>query len=285
MKSIHLWTLLLFIIFTIIFIELYLCKRLEFFHLISDDDQELKEIDLKTGKDEPVVILFSGLNRYWEDTCKNHIDVIKKLTNNDLSKAVVGIHYWNNTNSEIEIPLSIRELKYKASTSSDDIYGDGKNDRAIWIIKKFANSSRIALKNAEDLYREIYGKEMPPTQTVIRFRYDAYIEDIDNFPLQLITGMENYYLSNWNTNHRNYDKSFPEIADTIVITTKKNISSMTKNNIDSFIKEHEDKINDPDFFHERLLYIFLKSIGANIVFDFNLKLSLMRNDHHRDRLS
>jgi len=277
--------LLLFIIFTIIFIELYLCKRLEFFHLISDDDQELKEIDLKTGKDEPVVILFSGLNRYWEDTCKNHIDVIKKLTNNDLSKAVVGIHYWNNTNSEIEIPLSIRELKYKASTSSDDIYGDGKNDRAIWIIKKFANSSRIALKNAEDLYREIYGKEMPPTQTVIRFRYDAYIEDIDNFPLQLITGMENYYLSNWNTNHRNYDKSFPEIADTIVITTKKNISSMTKNNIDSFIKEHEDKINDPDFFHERLLYIFLKSIGANIVFDFNLKLSLMRNDHHRDRLS
>jgi hypothetical protein len=285
MKSIHIWTLLLFVIFTIVFIELYLCKRLEFFHSISDHDQELKEIDLKTGKDEPVVILFSGLNRYWEDTCKNHIDVIQKLTNNDLSKAIVGIHYWNNTDSEIEIPLSIRELKYKASTSSDNIYGDGKNDRAIWIIKKFANSSRIALKNAEDLYKEIYGKEMPPTQTVIRFRYDTYVEDIDNFPLQLITDMENYYLSNWNTNHRNYDKSFPEIADSIVITTKKNISLMTNDKIDSFIKEHEDKINNPDFFHERLLYIFLKSIGANIVFDFNLKLSLMRNNQRRDRLS
>lgn len=285
MKSIHIWTLLLFVIFTIVFIEMYLCKRLEFFHSISDHDQELKEIDLKTGKDEPVVILFSGLNRYWEDTCKNHIDVIQKLTNNDLSKAIVGIHYWNNTDSEIEIPLSIRELKYKASTSSDNIYGDGKNDRAIWIIKKFANSSKIALKNAEDLYKEIYGKEMPPTQTVIRFRYDTYVEDIDNFPLQLITDMENYYLSNWNTNHRNYDKSFPEIADAIAITTKKNISSMTNNNIDSFIKENEDKINNPDFFHERLLYMFLKSIGANILFDFNLKLSLMRNDQRRDNLS
>ena len=285
MKSIFIWTLLLFIIFTIIFIELYLRKCLEFFHLISDDDLELKEIDLKTGKDEPIVILFSGSNRYWKDTCKNHIDVIKKVTNDNLSKAVIGIHYWNNDDSEIEIPLPIRNLKYKASTSRDDIYGNGKNDRAIWILKKFANSSRIALKNAEDLYREIYGKEMSPRQSVIRFRYDAYVEDINKFPLQLSTDIENYYISNWNTTHRKYDKSFPEIADTIVITTKKNISSMTNDNINSFIKENEDKINHPDFFHERLLYMFLKSIGADIIFDFNLELSLMRNGERRERLS
>jgi hypothetical protein len=125
---------------------------------------------------------------------------------------------------------------------------------------------------------------MPPTQTVIRFRYDAYVEDIDNFPFPL-TDMEDYYLSNWNTNHRKYDKSLPEIADSVIITTKKIISSMTNERIDSFIKENKDKINQTNFFHERLLYIFLKSIDANIIFDFNLKLSLMRNNENRDRLS
>jgi len=284
-KTIIIILLTILIIFVIFFPLQTLCEN---FYLINDK-KELSEVDIMNSEYKPLVVLYSCLNRYWDKTIDNHIEVIKKITNNDLSNVLIGIHYWKDPS--IEIPNSIKNMNYKSS-SSENIIADNKLiysknetfNNGVLTIKRFIFSIKNALENAEILYYEKYKHEMPIEQPILRFRYDSYVHDIAKFPYPL-NNEDNYYLSTWNTDHRGYNNNRIEIADAVLITTKKVLMNLIKIDVDKFINDNIDILNPDSHFHESLLYFILEKTGVKIVFDFNLHLSLIRKDDKITNLS
>lgn len=272
----------------VIFYSISLQLLNEPFHIIDNNDN-LIEKEYKNEPKKPIVVLYSCLNRYWDKTIDNHIKIIKKTTNNDINNVLIGIHYWNDLSAQI--PEQIKNMKFKSSTS-ENIFDEDKTIQNInirngkLVLKRFIHSTKIALENAEKLYREIYNTEMPMEQQIIRFRYDVYIDDVDKFPFPLIDE-DNYYLSNWNTEHRSYDKNKKEIADAVFFTTKKALLNIINVDMDTFIKDNYIiEINTNELvYHEHILYLLLKKIGIKIIFDFNLKLYLVRDNNDRYKLS
>lgn len=274
--------ILLLILF--LFILLIAPGVIENFHIINNDNN-LEEINYKKDNLTPLVVLYNGLNRHWNETVDNHIEVIKKITNNNLNNTIIGIHYWKkDQNLDTDIPESIKNTKHLVTTT-DDVFGynfENYFDKGVIIIKKFINSIAVSLKNAEQLYFLEYGKEMPMNQSILRFRYDGFINDIDAFPLPLIDE-DNYYLSIWNTNHRKFNKDKLEIADVCFLTTKKALVNLINVDVDEFLKQ-QDFRKEADF-HESILYSILKYAQIKIVFDYNLKLSVMRENKNIDIMS
>jgi len=254
-------------------------------YFVEKNANEIMPVEFQTSSVSPLVVLYNGLNRNWDFSCENHMEVIKKITNNNVNDTIMGIHYWKKENeTNIYVPPPLKDIKQLASVSNDEFGFNFANDseKGIGIIKKFVHSIKIALQNAETLFFEVYGENMPMNQTIIRFRYDAHIDDIDNLPLPII-GEDNYFLSIWNTKHRDFNRNRFEIADTFIITKKKAIMNLINIDIDKFVEEKR-KVNSLDF-HETILYLFLKEAGIKVIFDYNLKLSIVRGYGSLDQLT
>jgi hypothetical protein len=286
MKKKYLLILALILIFLLVrlFFRLFIC--IDEFHVLDNSSDNLKEIFLET-KTGAIVILYSCANRYWEKTIENHLKIIDKLTQNDKNEAIIGFHYWKeNENDNVKFPLEIKDFNQKG-TITEDPFGYSFNnecEKAIIILKKFIYSTKIALENAESVYFNLYKKDMPNDQPILRFRYDTIIDDIEKLPFP-IKNKDNYYLSIWNTKHRKYDKNNKEIADALVITTKGALIKILNVEINDFLKENSDEIQRMNCFHESILYFLLTKLNIEIIFDFNIKSSLIRKDDIKETLS
>jgi len=284
MKKKYLLFLALILIFLLVRLFFRLFIYIDEFHVLDNSSDDLKEIFLET-ETGPIVILYSCANRYWEKTIENHLKIMNKLTQNNLNEAVIGFHYWKE-NDNVKFPLEIKDFNQKG-TITEDPFGYSFNnecEKAIIILKKFIYSTKIALENAESVYFNLYKKDMPNDQPILRFRYDAIIDDIENFPFP-IKNKGNYYLSIWNTKHRKYDKNNKEIADVAIITTKGTLIKIVNVDIEKFLEENSDEIQHMNCFHESILYFLLTKLKIEIIFDFNIKSSLIRKDDIKETLS
>jgi len=301
----HIWFFILFTIIFIITITVFNIKN-ETFHNINDNTKQLTKINIKTGIitpfrnsdaqrrcKTPLVVLYSTQYRTWDITCDNHIEYLKHITGGDLSNTLVGIHYWTD---DRDVPPAIQQLKYKSSMSDNNVseempadyekYGKATKYSIIWF-RRFIHSTKIALQNAEQLYQDTYGVEMPLNQMIIRLRPDVHIYNIENIQLPLLDE-DNYYISTWNTDHRDYNSEYPEITDVVTYTTKKSLIAILNTDIDNFMEDLYQQLilyESCDIFVEQLIVILLQKLNIPMIYDFNLKLSLLRSNGEMTILS
>ena len=75
------------------------------------------------------------------------------------------------------------------------------------------------------------------------------------------------------------------LPSVIIIATKRVINSLINLDLDQFVNEI-NKIKDVStLFPERVIYYLLKYLNVNIIFDFNLKTSLIRANNGKTVLS
>ena len=288
----YIWFFILFVIIFIFNITMFNIK-METFHDINDKTKQLTKINIKTGIIKtPLVVLYSTQYRTWDKICDNHIKYLKHITGGDMTNVLFGIHYWRD---ERDVPPAIQQFKYKSSMSdnvSDEMptdhekYGIYIKANIMWF-RRFGYSTKIALQNAEQLYLETYGVEMPLNQMIIRLRPDVHIDDIDILQLPLLD-KDDYYISNWNTDHRDYNQDNPEIADAVFYTTKKSLLAIVNTNVENFMEslyQQEILNKDSGFFMEHLFPILLQQLNIPMIFDFNLNLSIFRDENKMTLLS
>jgi hypothetical protein len=265
---------LLLTIITYFLIFYTTCK--EDFSIINDKDGSVTENNIETGKVDRLVVLFSTQYRTWENCAENHINLMKHICNN-IDNCIVGIHYWNDINKPP--PPVIQNLNIKYSTSDNIISSNDETQSTIYKwFKRFQYSTKIALENAESVYKEKYGAEMPDNQPILRLRPDFIVEDIEKFPLPP-SHTENYYISTWNTQHRpEITPNRVEITD-ICLTNKNTLLKILNFDITSI--EHNKK----DSFIEIAFYDMLKTLNINIFFDFNIKYGVMRDNNNYDKFA
>ena len=257
--------LLVLLTYIILYIIYYTC--VENFTQINENDASLTDINIETNKVDSLVVLFSTQYRTWEKCCENQIDLMKHIST-DINNCIIGIHYWNDVN--IPPPTKMQELNIKYSTSDNFIFLNNESYIQQWF-KRFQYSTKFALDNAEQLYIEKFGKQMPDEQPILRLRPDFVVENIQNFPLPPINE-DNYYISTWNTIHRPVaEVNKIEIVD-IFITNKKTLFKILNFDINT-IKLAENKII------EQVFYDMLNILKVNIFFDFNIKHGIMRSDN------
>lgn len=216
-----------------------------------------------------LVVLYSTQYRTWADTCQNHVELIRHLAGSE-DNCIVGIHYWNNNTPDLP-PEPIRKLRYKHSHTDQNL-----PTTEFSTLLSVISSTKIALENAKQLYRELYNEEMPDDQLILRLRPDAHINNIPDFPKT--TYGNNFYVSMWNSNHRSYVENAPETSDVIGLTTKKTMELLVNTNIqqlENIIQNYRTN-GRTILFIEHALYTLLESFGTTIKNIENLKLGLMR---------
>lgn len=231
----------------------------------------------------PIVVLFSTHYRTWDVAADCHIEVLRKLTNDDLSRCVIGIHVWDGDGVPQHPPERIRQLSYIMTRTKQT-----KHDDDLGILLYINESTKLALNNAEELYVMRYKSDMPDDQVIVRLRPDSYVDDIDNtIHTYALHETHGSYTSIWNLNHRGSNEKAPEIADTMYYTTK----GVLRRLFDVPIEELKSYFNQKRqegyeiCFHEQFLYHALQYVNTCIVFDFKLKLGLMRQHGHVEKLT
>ncbi len=229
-----------------------------------------------------LVVLFSTQYRTWNKTQENHINLIRHICDSE-ENCIVGIHYWD-TNigngysdsepSETNLPIMIQKLKHKSSHTPN-------LSKYIFCsqIESIIHSTKIALENAKSLYRELYSKEMPDEQLILRIRPDVLITDINNFPKNIPN--DNSFVNLWNTLHRCYNPVAPEAGDTVVLTTKQVIEKICNidiNNIDDIITRYKSKGFVANF-SEQYLYGLLYELNISCVHNHSLKIAIQRQNN------
>lgn len=209
-----------------------------------------------------LVVLFSTQYRTWDKCAQNQIDLIKHVCPN-LDNCVIGVHYWDDVN--VPPPELFRGLNMKYSTSPN--VTQSTNPILQWF-ERFQLSTRQALENAEEIYKQKYGEVMPLRQPILRLRPDFVVENIANFPLPIKDGWS-YYLSTWNTIHRpNPIPNKIEVVD-LCLTTKLVLLQIINYDARTAVVGH-------DHFIEIVFYSALKSMGINVLFDANIKYGIVR---------
>jgi hypothetical protein len=151
-------------------------------------------IDIKQKKIDRLVILYSTQYRTWDKTTPIHLKWFEKICND----CVLGIHYWSDDGSPETPPPDIMKLKHKFSRNPNNIIIKSENDQAnlkyiIPYLKRYFYSTKIALENAEEIYKQTYGSEMPDDQVILRMRPDVILSDNDN--IELPSNEQNYFMS------------------------------------------------------------------------------------------
>ncbi len=72
--------------------------------------EELEELKSET-RIYPRIILISTQYRTWDDTCDNHIELIKHVCENKIDDTILGIHFYNCDKTEIPKVFSIFKNK------------------------------------------------------------------------------------------------------------------------------------------------------------------------------
>jgi hypothetical protein len=226
-----------------------------------------------------LVILYSTQYRQWEKACENHIELMRHIAGSE-HNCLIGIHYWNHNTISLtnildappamEPPAQIRALKYKYSHSDQVIeYPRYK------LLESIIKSTKIALEHAKELYRELYNKEMPEDQLIVRMRPDAMINDVPNFPKELADPMP--YLSLWNNAHRPNVGNAYEAGDTIALTTRRAMEALTQVNLADleYILRPTEIPNYP-LSNEQNLYVLLTHLNVKIIQCYSLKIGVFR---------
>ena len=138
-------------------------------------------------------------------------------------------------------------------------------------------STEIALNNAKILFKETYNIEMPNDQVILRLRPDAYIMNIENFPI--IKNGTNFYASMWNILHRPYYYNAPETGDIIALTTRQTLELLININMDSYIQLFIEKSNNcfSVNFIEQWIYHILTENGNTIINLPSLDINILRD--------
>ena len=218
-----------------------------------------------------LVVLYSTQYRLWGHACHNHISLMRHIAGSE-HNCLLGIHYWNNNTPDLP-PQQIQELQYKHThTDQETQYPQ------YLVLESMIKSTSAALENAKELYREIYKKEMPDDQLILRLRPDAFIYDIPNFPTKVPFG--NFYLSLWNTRHRGYRLNAYEAGDVIALTTRRAMEAFTQSDLAQLDTIFQDSISRGihAYFNEQYLHVLLKHLGIKIIPYPLLKIGLVRED-------
>jgi hypothetical protein len=148
---------------------------------------------------------------------------------------------------------NIKNIKY-TKTQSPCLNIENYKEKFICFWKL---SASIALKNAEELYIEKYGIEMPENQPILRMRYDITIDnnkalyillDENNLPIN-----EYYMLHSANTGRP--PEYHQEFSDVFFITNKKTLNILIEDSKNSFLNDNHLTY----LYAERALYNWLKS--------------------------
>lgn len=217
-----------------------------------------------------LVVLYSTSWRNWESAVESQIKHIP-------DDSIIGVHYWKYSTTPIsqligesdityevpkDIPVQLRGYKYKHSITENEIVKDEVFPIIAASLYYKILSSRIAFKNALDIY-----PDMPDDQPILWTRPDVFIGTY--FPTKV---KKNEFISIWNTKDR-LNPAEPEMGDIIALTTKHVIEKILNLEL-SLIKE----ICAHCKFSEQYLYAILKYLNVEITFDHSIKVGLMRNN-------
>lgn len=224
------------------------------------------------------VVLFSTHYRTWDTVAVNHMKVIHRLGG---TPCVVGIHVWDGDDVPDQPPAPIRALPHVRMTKTRQ-----KPQRNIF--EYILVSTRIALDNAESVYRERYGTVMPDDTIIVRMRPDTWVDSIaTTIHPNRLCNLKGKYVSIWNTNHRPFTANAPEVADTIYFTTKRVLRALVDtpfHEYDAYFDRKRNEGFDIDF-HEQLLHHAIEMCGATVVNDHSLRLGLYRASGYVEKLT
>jgi hypothetical protein len=181
---------------TILFVALCLFVLLLCVYKVSGyltlDYENPVEYKVKQERVERLVVLYSSAYRVWDKAVDKHIEMFDKIADD----YVIGIHYWSEDSPETP-PRQILEKKNKFSRSPNIVDSSETNQESqVYLrnyLKRYIYSTKIALENAESIYKETYGTEMPDEQIILRLRPDACMKEAvlpaidDNYFMSLVT--------------------------------------------------------------------------------------------------
>jgi hypothetical protein len=197
-------------------------------------------IDIKQEKIDRIVILYSTQYRTWDKTTPIHLKWFEKICND----CVLGIHYWSDDGSPETPPPDIMKLKHKFSRTPNIIPKSDNSNQASLVhiipyLKRYFYSTKIALENAEEIYKQTYGSEMPDDQVIIRMRPDILLPDNDNIELPPIE--KNYFMSLVSYVEKQYRS---QTFDCIHYCTKDSLLKLINTDIDKYIEDNYKVLQD-----------------------------------------
>lgn len=232
-----------------------------------------------------LVVLFSTSWRRWEDTWPSQVALIEKLSQG--RDVIMGIHYWSEMihtfhinsygRAPEDIPEPLRKWPYKHSITTQErpfIERIARNIRYrhAWGLAYIIESTRLALANAEALWKETYGTEMPDDQPILRMRPDTVITDVNGFP-DFPKG-DDFYVSNWDHGNRPiWNPQVPEVGDIICMTTKKALKKLVSVPVEDIegMCAHRQVT-----FTEQYLWALFEKIGTDVKNDENIHITIVR---------
>lgn len=241
-----------------------------------------------------LVVLYSTTWRRWDDVVESQCDLIQKLAGDQ--DVILGIHYWSEMihtfhinsygKAPAEPPEQLRRWPYKHTVTEQErpfIERIARNIRVrhAWGLAYIIESTRRALENAEALWRERYGTEMPEDQPILRMRPDTIITDVDSFPT--FPKGDDFYLSNWDRGNRpQWNPAAPEIGDIICLTTKKALKKLVETRIEDIeLRCGHRQVN----FTEQYLWALLETNSTEAKNDENIHVAILRPTGERLVLS
>jgi hypothetical protein len=217
----------------------------------------------------PLVVLYSTAYREWAKAVDSQI----KLISNISDSPIFGIHYWKeevltspSTPSRrvapSEPPEQIKSWPYKFSiTEQLEVLPITKGGNFQALVCEMISGS-IALENAEYLWTELYGTEMPDDQIILRMRPDCLVEGLPS------TIPDNYYITNWNRLHRPvWNPLAPEVGNNFCLTTKKVMKNLVSLDL-SIMENMAESLRRQGRiiqFTEHYLYMLLELLNVNIL--------------------
>jgi hypothetical protein len=229
----------------------------------------------------PLILLYSTAYRYWEKTIKNQLELINELTDTPL----FGIHYWKNISIPEIPPSELDKYPYKHSISSQtsELIKEAnklKDARPLWYT---VYSTKIALENAENLYKELYGKNIPDDHLILRLRSDILVSNIKNFP-KYINNINDWistfhYLIYYGDSFKDlsYENKLYQISDSLCLTSYKTMKEFVNIDITKLCNKTNNVYNYMNA--EILLYSILKEHHINPVIDTHITFYLQRDSY------
>jgi hypothetical protein len=230
----------------------------------------------------PLVVLYSTAYREWAKAVDSQIKTIKNISDSP----IFGIHYWKD---EVLVSPSTPSRRVAPSEPPDQIkfwpYRCSISEQQIEVsaITKGGNfqplicnilSTRIALENAESLWMDLYGAEMPDDQPILRMRPDIFIEYLPD-----VTPEENCYITNWPRLHgRNWNPQSPEAGDNFCLTTKKVMKKLLSIDLSKIENMAESLRGQGRIigWTEHYLHMVLEHLNINILQFENIHYSIVR---------
>jgi hypothetical protein len=232
-----------------------------------------------------LVVLYSTAWRQWDGAVASQVELIERLAHSQ--DVLLGIHYWRDMphrSSQATYgrapdtpPAALHRWPFR-HTITENTYETTRffRDQAAWSIAYFLESTRHALTNAEALFRETYGVDMPDDQHILRLRPDVLIRSHETFPAFPTDAADMYYISNWDRTCRpHWDPAAPEAGDIVCLTTKKALGHILNQPLEDMMAVcacHHPRA----WFAEQYLWAILKHRCVDARSDEGIRISVIR---------